>query len=120
MSIGFALVSAVLIGGPSTGGAVNPVLALGPEPVSGTFTSFWVYLLAPTVGGIAAAVVYDRVTARRRTPTPGTARCAAAGRPAVSMRPWAENLPLLAVVVPDTTRTDMRLVGELDMATVRS
>ena len=69
VSIGFALVSAVLIGGPSTGGAVNPVRALGPELVSGTFTSFWVYLLAPVVGGIVAAVLYDRVIGRATTPT---------------------------------------------------
>ena len=68
ISIGFALVSAVLIGGPSTGGAVNPVRALGPEIVSGTFTSFWVYLLAPVVGGIVAAVTYDRVIGRATTP----------------------------------------------------
>ena len=68
VSIGFALVCAVLIGGPSTGGAVNPVRALGPEIVSGTFTSFWVYLLAPIIGGIAAAVLYDRVVGRATTP----------------------------------------------------
>ena len=68
VSIGFALVSAVLIGGPSTGGAVNPVRALGPELVSGTFTSFWVYLLAPVVGGIVAAVTYDRVIGRAVKP----------------------------------------------------
>jgi MIP family channel proteins len=70
LSIGFALVSAVLIGGPSTGGAVNPVRALGPELVSGTFTSFWVYLFAPVVGGVAAALVYDRVIGRAVTPVP--------------------------------------------------
>lgn len=69
VSIGFALVSAVLIGGPSTGGAVNPVRALGPEIVSGTFTSLWVYLLAPVVGGIIAAVTYDRVIGRAVTPS---------------------------------------------------
>jgi MIP family channel proteins len=68
ISIGFALASAVLIGGPSTGGAVNPVRALGPEIVSGSFTSAWVYLLAPLVGGMAAAVVYDRVIRRAVTP----------------------------------------------------
>ena len=68
VSIGFALVSAVLIGGPSTGGAVNPVRALGPEIVSGTFTSFWVYLLAPVLGGVVAAVVYDRVIGRATAP----------------------------------------------------
>lgn len=69
VSIGFALVSAVLIGGPSTGGAVNPVRALGPEIVSGSFTSFWVYLLAPVLGGIVAAVLYDRVIGRATTPS---------------------------------------------------
>jgi len=68
ISIGFALVSAVLIGGPSTGGAVNPVRALGPMIASGSFTSFWVYLIAPLIGGMAAAVVYDRVIGRVVTP----------------------------------------------------
>lgn len=31
---------------------------------------------------------------------------------------WSADVPLLAVVVPDTTRTDMRLVGELDVDTI--
>jgi len=56
VSVGFALLSTVLIGGPITGAPVNPVRALGPEIASGSFTSFWVYLLAPTLGGIIAAV----------------------------------------------------------------
>ena len=67
-SIGFALAAAVLIGGASTGGAVNPVRALGPEIATGTFTSFWVYLLAPTIGGIAAALLYDKVVRRASAP----------------------------------------------------
>lgn len=68
VSIGFALVAAVLIGGPITGGAVNPVRALGPEIAAGTFTGFWIYLLAPVVGGIVAAVTYDRIIGRATTP----------------------------------------------------
>jgi MIP family channel proteins len=68
VSIGLALVSAVLIGGPSTGGAVNPVRALGPELLSTTFTSFWVYLSAPVVGGVVAALLYDRVIGRATIP----------------------------------------------------
>lgn len=68
ISIGLALVSAVLIGGPSTGGAVNPVRALGPELLSLSFTGVWVYLLAPLVGGVAAAVLYDRVIGRTTIP----------------------------------------------------
>lgn len=67
-SIGFALVAAVLIGGPSTGGAVNPVRALGPMLVALDFTSFWVYLFAPLVGGVAAALLYDKVVVRATAP----------------------------------------------------
>jgi len=68
-SIGFALVAAVLIGGGITGGAVNPDRALGPAIMSGTFTSLWVYLLAPIVGGIAAALLYSNVVAKAAAPT---------------------------------------------------
>lgn len=68
-SIGFALAAAVLIGGPVTGGAVNPVRALGPMLVSGELGSAWLYLLAPVVGGITAAVLYDRVIGRASAPT---------------------------------------------------
>jgi len=72
-AIGFALVAAVLIGGGSTGGAVNPDRALGPAIMSATFTSLWVYILAPLVGGIAAAVLYDQVIGRADAPTPDDA-----------------------------------------------
>jgi len=68
-SIGFALVAAVLIGGGITGGAVNPDRALGPAIMSGTFTSLWLYLLAPIVGGIAAALLYSNVVAKAAAPT---------------------------------------------------
>jgi len=68
-AIGFALIAAVLIGGGVTGGAVNPDRALGPAIMSGTFTSLWLYLVAPLVGGIAAAVLYDRVVGRATAPT---------------------------------------------------
>lgn len=67
-SIGFALVAAVLIGGPSSGGAANPVRALGPMIVSLDLTAFWVYLIAPLIGGVAAAVLYERVVAPASAP----------------------------------------------------
>ncbi len=67
-SIGFALVAAVLIGGGITGGAVNPDRALGPAIMSGTFTSLWLYLLAPIVGGAAAALLYSNVVAKAAPP----------------------------------------------------
>lgn len=67
-SIGFALVTAVLIGGGITGGAVNPDRALGPAIMSLNFDSLWLYILAPILGGIAAAVLYDQVVAKALAP----------------------------------------------------
>lgn len=70
LAIGFALGVAVLIGGPVTGGAVNPARALGPMIVAGKFTAFWVYLIAPVVGGIIAAFIYDRFVCKTSLPPP--------------------------------------------------
>lgn len=67
-AIGFALGVAVLIGGPVSGGAVNPARALGPMIVAGRFTDFWIYLLAPVVGGIVAALLYDRFISHTSAP----------------------------------------------------
>ena len=60
IAVGFALATAVLIGVPVTGGAVNPARAFGPFVVSGTFPMLQVYLLAPLLGGIIAVITYDR------------------------------------------------------------
>ena len=67
-SIGSALVAAVLIGGPSTGGAVNPVRALGPMVLDLNLSSAWVYVLGPIVGGLAAAQLHTRVVGRASEP----------------------------------------------------
>lgn len=69
-AIGFALAAAVLIGGPVSGGAVNPARALGPMLVSGTLTDWWAYILGPVVGAILAAIIYDRFLAHASTPDP--------------------------------------------------
>ncbi len=71
-AVGFALAAAVLIGGPVSGGAVNPARALGPMIVSGTFTDWWAYIVGPVAGAIIAAVVYDRFLAHASTPEPST------------------------------------------------
>jgi MIP family channel proteins len=67
-TVGFTLAAAILAGGPVTGGAVNPARALGPMIMAGTFTSAWVYLVAPVVGGILAAWLYDRCLAQADAP----------------------------------------------------
>jgi MIP family channel proteins len=68
-AIGFTLAVAIIIGGPLTGGAVNPARALGPMIVAGKFTDFWVYLVGPTVGAILAAVVYTGFLAGAEEPS---------------------------------------------------
>jgi MIP family channel proteins len=55
IAVGFALASAVFVAGPLTGGAVNPVRALGPMIVAGQLDDFWIYIVGPLVGGLLGA-----------------------------------------------------------------
>ena len=73
LAIGFALTACVLVAGPVSGGAANPVRALGPMIVAGTFPSVLSYVLGPILGGIAGALVYDKVIAPATTPESPTA-----------------------------------------------
>jgi glycerol uptake facilitator-like aquaporin len=43
-----------------TGGSLNPARTLGPMIVAGQFSALWVYILAPVIGAVLAAVLYDR------------------------------------------------------------
>jgi aquaporin Z/aquaporin NIP len=64
IAVGFALAVGVFIAGPVTGGAVNPVRALGPMLVAGDLTSVWLYILGPIIGGVLAALLYERTMAQ--------------------------------------------------------
>ena len=57
IAVGFALAAGVFIGGPLTGGAVNPARALGPMIVSGQLDDFWIYIIGPVIGGLLGAFV---------------------------------------------------------------
>lgn len=70
LAIGFALGIAVLIGGPVSGGAVNPARALGPMIVAGKLTAWWLYIVAPIVGGMIAAWLYNGFVVLARPPEP--------------------------------------------------
>jgi aquaporin Z len=58
--IGLALTLVHLVGIPIDGTSVNPARSLGPALFVGgsSLSQIWVFLLAPLVGGIVAAVVY--------------------------------------------------------------
>ncbi|NLU75169.1 MIP family channel protein [Streptomyces sp. HNM0575] len=61
--IGLTLAVVSLIGIPLTGASVNPARSLGPAIFAGgaALTQFWLFLVAPLVGGLLAAAMH-RVT----------------------------------------------------------
>jgi glycerol uptake facilitator-like aquaporin len=48
----------ILMGGALTGAAFNPARALGPMVATGNFSDVWLYLTAPIVGAIVAAIMH--------------------------------------------------------------
>jgi MIP family channel proteins len=58
LAIGVTLIFNIIMGGPLTGAAFNPARALGPMVATGNFSDAWLYLTAPIVGAIVAAVLH--------------------------------------------------------------
>jgi aquaporin Z len=48
----------VFVEAPVSGTSLNPARTLGPAVVGGTFTDVWIYLVAPPLGALAAALLY--------------------------------------------------------------
>lgn len=61
IAIGFTILLDAFWGGPISGGSMNPARSLGPALVSGTFTSLWVYIVAPIIGATIGAFLYEAV-----------------------------------------------------------
>ncbi len=57
LAIGLTVVFDVLIGGPSTGGSMNPARSLGPALFAGgaALSHYWIYIVGPIVGAAMAA-----------------------------------------------------------------
>lgn len=56
--VGLTITAIHLVAVPLTGASVNPARTFGPALVSNAFDSFWVYALAPALGGTVGAVLY--------------------------------------------------------------
>jgi aquaporin Z len=58
LAIGMTLTFNIVMGGALTGAPFNPARALGPMVATGKFDDAWLYVLAPIVGAIVAAIVH--------------------------------------------------------------
>jgi MIP family channel proteins len=75
LAIGMTLTFNIIMGGALTGAPFNPARALGPMVATGDFTDVWLYMLAPIVGAVIAALVHLGLTrlAREQSMTPRAA-----------------------------------------------
>src|SRR5207244_5389961 len=73
LAIGMTLTFNILMGGALTGAPFNPARALGPMVATGNFSDAWLYLTAPIVGAIVAAILHTGLArlARERMASAG-------------------------------------------------
>lgn len=64
-AIGLTLSAGILAIGPLTGGSLNPARSFGPAVASGVMEAQSVYWIGPIIGGVLAAVLYDRLFLHR-------------------------------------------------------
>ncbi len=66
LAIGFTVALDAMWGGPISGASMNPARSVGPALVAGVWEHQWLYLLAPVLGAIIGAMLYQWI----RTPNP--------------------------------------------------
>lgn len=66
LAIGFTLTLGILMGGPLTGGSLNPARTLGPAVATGNYADIWLYFVGPILGGVIAGLLYKGVFEERR------------------------------------------------------
>ena len=57
--VGLVVILGQLVGGPLTGGSMNPARTFGPALVAGVWNNHWIYWFGPFVGAAVAIFVYD-------------------------------------------------------------
>lgn len=67
IAIGGTIALDSLFGGGVTGASMNPARSFGPALVAGEWHDFWIYVVGPLLGALAAAFAYQLV---RSTPGP--------------------------------------------------
>jgi MIP family channel proteins len=70
VAIGFTLGFNFMLGGPISGGALNPARAFAPALIVWNFDYQWIYWVAPILGGIIAAGLYKGLHSDLDIPSP--------------------------------------------------
>jgi MIP family channel proteins len=65
-AIGLVLFFDIMVGGPLTGGVMNPARAFGPSVASGVWTGHIVYWVGPVIGAVVGALLWDKVLLPKR------------------------------------------------------
>lgn len=63
LAIGLTVVFDVLIGGPVTGGSMNPARSFGPALFAhgAALSHYWIYVVGPCAGAVVAARLYEHI-----------------------------------------------------------
>jgi glycerol uptake facilitator-like aquaporin len=57
LAVGSYIMAWGTMGGPFDGAAMNPARAFGPDVAIGDLSTWWVYLIGPVAGAVAAVAV---------------------------------------------------------------
>ena len=68
LAIGGTVGLDALFGGPITGASMNPARSFGPALASGTWTDFWIYVIAPIAGAALGAFAYQFIRSPQTPP----------------------------------------------------
>ncbi|MEP6807857.1 MAG: aquaporin [Chloroflexota bacterium] len=66
LAIGLAVAADILVGGPLTGGAMNPARWFGPAMAAGAYANWYVWWIGALIGAAVAALIYRSALAEAR------------------------------------------------------
>jgi aquaporin NIP len=70
LPVGFAVAVNLLMMGPLTGAGMNPARSIGPAVATGIFEGLAIYVIAPVIGALVAAVAYENLALDRSAESP--------------------------------------------------